>query len=174
VAHYFESKRTLAMGLASCGSGIGAFILNPLSKYLIDVYGWRGTLLIQAGIQLNCILCGALFRPLTKQNQPVPQAENTERKFFTQKENFNDTNNILETNEVSSLELTHLARSQQNDTEHELSDSVNSLCQYSSVSKKRHSGEPAFHSDKHGKVYFLIYSLLLGTFYILSAFSENY
>ncbi|XP_060597366.1 monocarboxylate transporter 12-like [Ruditapes philippinarum] len=150
VAHYFESKRTLAMGLASCGSGIGAFILNPLSKYLIDVYGWRGTLLIQAGIQLNCILCGALFRPLTKQKQPVPQVEGTERKFFTQMENFNNTNNILETTDkVSSLELSHLATVQQNGTEHEPFQSVKSLSLCPTVSKRRHSGEPAFHSDKH-------------------------
>ncbi|XP_060597365.1 monocarboxylate transporter 12-like [Ruditapes philippinarum] len=149
VAHYFESKRTLAIGLASCGSGIGAFILNPLSKYLIDVYGWRGTLLIQAGIQLNCILCGALFRPLTKQKQPVPQGEDTERKFFTQTEKFNNTNNILETDKVLSLELLHLSASQRNDTEREPFHNVKSLCQYPSVSKRRHSGEPAFHSDKH-------------------------
>ena len=47
-----------------CGSGLGAFIFNPFSKYLIDEYGWRGAILIEAAIILNCVLCGALFRPL--------------------------------------------------------------------------------------------------------------
>ncbi|XP_053395178.1 monocarboxylate transporter 12-B-like isoform X1 [Mercenaria mercenaria] len=73
VGHYFEKKRTFAVGLASCGSGIGSFIFNPLTKYLIDVYAWRGAVLIQAGIVLNCVLCGAIFRPLEKQTTPAPE-----------------------------------------------------------------------------------------------------
>ena len=64
VGYYFEEKRAFATGLAVCGSGLGAFIFNPFSKYLIDEFGWRGAILIEAAIILNCILCGALFRPL--------------------------------------------------------------------------------------------------------------
>lgn len=66
VGYYFEEKRAFATGLAVCGSGLGAFIFNPFSKYLIDEYGWRGAILIEAAIILNCVLCGALFRPLKK------------------------------------------------------------------------------------------------------------
>lgn len=69
VGYYFEEKRAFATGLAVCGSGLGAFIFNPLSKYLIDEYGWRGAILIEAAIILNCVLCGALFRPLKKANR---------------------------------------------------------------------------------------------------------
>ena len=64
VGYYFEERRAFATGLAVCGSGLGAFIFNPFSKYLIDTYSWRGAILIEAGIILNCVLCGALFRPL--------------------------------------------------------------------------------------------------------------
>lgn len=64
VGYYFEEKRAFATGLAVCGSGLGAFIFNPVSKYLIDEYGWRGAILIEAALILNCVLCGALFRPL--------------------------------------------------------------------------------------------------------------
>ncbi|XP_071106596.1 monocarboxylate transporter 9-like [Haliotis cracherodii] len=64
VAFYFEQKRALATGLAVCGSGIGTFIIAPLTEYLIDEYGWRGTVLILGGVLLNIIVCGALFRPL--------------------------------------------------------------------------------------------------------------
>ena len=64
VGYYFEERRAFATGLAVCGSGLGAFIFNPFSKYLIDEYGWRGAILIEAAIILNCVLCGALFRPL--------------------------------------------------------------------------------------------------------------
>ncbi|WAR27371.1 MOT5-like protein [Mya arenaria] len=57
---------TLSVGLAVCGSGLGAFIFNPFSKYLIDEFGWRGAILIEAGIILNCVICGAMFRPLQR------------------------------------------------------------------------------------------------------------
>ena len=64
VGYYFEKRRSFAMGLAVCGSGIGTFIFAPLSEILVHEYGWKGATLIEAGIILNCILCGALFRPL--------------------------------------------------------------------------------------------------------------
>ena len=64
ISRYFDQKRSLAMGISVCGSGIGAIIFNPLSKWLLDEYGWRGTLLIEAGLVLNCVAFGALYRPL--------------------------------------------------------------------------------------------------------------
>ncbi|ESP01427.1 hypothetical protein LOTGIDRAFT_111770 [Lottia gigantea] len=64
VAYYFKKKRALTTGLAVCGSGIGTFIFAPLTEYLIQEYGWRGTLLILGGIVLNLSISGALFRPL--------------------------------------------------------------------------------------------------------------
>lgn len=51
-------------GIAVCGSGFGTFIFAPLTDYLIKTFGWRGALLVIAAIVLNCILFGALFRPL--------------------------------------------------------------------------------------------------------------
>ncbi|XP_033759355.1 LOW QUALITY PROTEIN: monocarboxylate transporter 7-like [Pecten maximus] len=64
VGHYFEKKRAFATGIAVCGSGVGTFIFAPLSKFLLDEYTWRGATLIEAGIILNCIIFGILFRPL--------------------------------------------------------------------------------------------------------------
>ncbi|KAK2589234.1 hypothetical protein KPH14_002036 [Odynerus spinipes] len=61
---YFERWRALATGIAVCGSGIGAFLLAPISDLLIKTYGWRGALLFQAGMLLNCAIFGAMFRPL--------------------------------------------------------------------------------------------------------------
>lgn len=46
---YFEKWRALATGIAVCGSGIGAFLLAPLSNILVKTFGWRGALLCQAG-----------------------------------------------------------------------------------------------------------------------------
>lgn len=64
VAFYFEKRRSLATGLATCGSGIGCFIFAPLLELLLDSYGFRGTLLLIAGIYLNLCVAGALMRPL--------------------------------------------------------------------------------------------------------------
>ncbi|KAI9553951.1 hypothetical protein GHT06_019222 [Daphnia sinensis] len=64
VTCYFEKKRSFATGIAVCGSGIGTFIFAPLTEALINTYGWRGALLIVTAITLNCIIFGALFRPL--------------------------------------------------------------------------------------------------------------
>ncbi|KOX78835.1 Monocarboxylate transporter 12 [Melipona quadrifasciata] len=61
---YFERWRALATGIAVCGSGIGAFLLAPISDILVKQFGWRGTLLFQAGMLLNCTVFGAMFRPL--------------------------------------------------------------------------------------------------------------
>ncbi|KAG8232878.1 hypothetical protein J437_LFUL004747 [Ladona fulva] len=65
---YFEKWRAMATGIAVCGSGIGTFLMAPLCTFLIDSLGWRGALMIQAGIVLNCAIFGALFRPL----KPIP------------------------------------------------------------------------------------------------------
>nr|CAD7258270.1 unnamed protein product [Timema shepardi] len=61
---YFERWRAIATGIAVCGSGIGAFVLAPFAVHLIEWYGWRGALIIQAGLVLNCAIFGTLFRPL--------------------------------------------------------------------------------------------------------------
>jgi MFS transporter, MCT family, solute carrier family 16 (monocarboxylic acid transporters), member 14 len=60
VGYYFEKWRPLATGIALCGSGVGTFILAPISTHLIEVYGWRNALLMQAGKKLQ----KNLVRPL--------------------------------------------------------------------------------------------------------------
>lgn len=64
VGYYFETKRSLATGIAVCGSGVGTFAFAPLATMLLNAYGWRGANLILAGLILNCVIFGALMRPL--------------------------------------------------------------------------------------------------------------
>ncbi|XP_017064692.1 monocarboxylate transporter 12 [Drosophila eugracilis] len=70
VTQYFEARRSLATGIAVCGSGLGTFIFAPLTEYLIGSFGWRGAMLIMGGIVLNCIIFGAMFRPLELEAPP--------------------------------------------------------------------------------------------------------
>lgn len=73
VTCYFEKYRSLATGIAVCGSGLGTFIFAPLTEHLVTEYGWRGALLIIAAVVLNCTILGALFRPVpdSREGKPV-------------------------------------------------------------------------------------------------------
>ena len=87
ISLYFAKRRALATGIVSTGGGIGAFICAPLSRYLMDSYGWRGATWILAGFILQGVVAGALFRPpsvdiskevAVSQNQIKNQASVTE------------------------------------------------------------------------------------------------
>lgn len=69
VGYYFESKRSLATGIAVCGSGVGTFAFAPLASALITSYGWKGTNLAMGVIALVCVLFGALMKPLEYSNK---------------------------------------------------------------------------------------------------------
>lgn len=71
VSVYFEKRRSLAMGIAVCGSGIGTFLFAPLTSVLLSEYSWKGTVMIETGILLNCILCATIFRPLNVSTKPA-------------------------------------------------------------------------------------------------------
>ncbi|XP_035675274.1 monocarboxylate transporter 13-like [Branchiostoma floridae] len=64
VGRYFDRRHGTANGIVVCGTGVGQFALPPLFQFLIDEFGWRGALLIVAGLMLNGCVCGALMRPI--------------------------------------------------------------------------------------------------------------
>uniref|UniRef100_A0A665VL24 Solute carrier family 16 member 12b n=1 Tax=Echeneis naucrates TaxID=173247 RepID=A0A665VL24_ECHNA len=65
VGVYFRRRRALAYGIAMSGSGIGTFVLAPAVQLLIELYSWRGALLILSAFVANLCVCGALLRPIT-------------------------------------------------------------------------------------------------------------
>ncbi|KAL5110853.1 Monocarboxylate transporter 3 [Taenia crassiceps] len=65
VSFYFDSRRALAIGMTTCGTPIGAMIFAPLTEVLLQRYGWSNTLILFAGMLLNCMVLAALYRPLT-------------------------------------------------------------------------------------------------------------
>ncbi|XP_041979789.1 monocarboxylate transporter 3 isoform X2 [Aricia agestis] len=65
VGYYFETRRSLATGIAVCGSGVGTFSFAPLAAILLEQFGsWQNANLLLAGLILNCAIFGALMRPL--------------------------------------------------------------------------------------------------------------
>ncbi|XP_006824373.1 monocarboxylate transporter 12-like [Saccoglossus kowalevskii] len=61
---YFKRRHAIASGLSVVGTGCGAFIISPLLRSLINVYGWRGSFIILGGISLHMCVSGALLRPI--------------------------------------------------------------------------------------------------------------
>lgn len=62
IAYWFDKKRSLAVSLGACGTGIGTFVYAPMTQYFIEEFGWRGTILMLAGTFLNMCVCGAVMR----------------------------------------------------------------------------------------------------------------
>ncbi|XP_070846266.1 monocarboxylate transporter 12-B [Chaetodon trifascialis] len=65
VGCYFRRRKALAYGIAMSGSGIGTFVLAPAVQLLIELYSWRGALLVLSAFVANLCVCGALLRPIT-------------------------------------------------------------------------------------------------------------
>jgi len=64
VTCYFDKYRSLATGIAVCGSGLGTFIFAPLVDHLVKGYGWKITVAVISCLVFLCTLFGGLFRPL--------------------------------------------------------------------------------------------------------------
>ena len=58
---YFDKYKSLASGLSMCGLSVASFIMIMLYRYSIDVFSWRGGMLIMAGVALNGCACGMLY-----------------------------------------------------------------------------------------------------------------
>lgn len=85
VGYYFETKRSLATGIAVCGSGFGTFMFAPFATWLLDNFDWKSANQILAGLILTCAAFGALMKPLTypkeKKVKPLMQRMYEEKKM---------------------------------------------------------------------------------------------
>ncbi|XP_041818833.1 monocarboxylate transporter 12-B-like [Chelmon rostratus] len=75
VGCYFRRRKALAYGIAMSGSGIGTFVLAPAVQLLIELYSWRGALLVLSAFVANLCVCGALLRPITLQEEEAEGQE---------------------------------------------------------------------------------------------------
>ncbi|KAM9362206.1 monocarboxylate transporter 2-like [Symphorus nematophorus] len=70
ISKYFLAKRPLANGLAMAGSPVFLCLMAPVNQYLLDKFGWRGSLLVLGALMLNCCVAGALMRPVVSSSKP--------------------------------------------------------------------------------------------------------
>ncbi|XP_041973493.1 monocarboxylate transporter 12 [Aricia agestis] len=74
VTVWFERYRSLATGIAVCGSGLGTFLFPPITSALISNFGWRGAMALIGAFILNCVPLGIMFRPVPERVQsPVTE-----------------------------------------------------------------------------------------------------
>eukprot|EP00092_Neocalanus_flemingeri_P107362 GFUD01137806.1.p1 GENE.GFUD01137806.1~~GFUD01137806.1.p1 ORF type:complete len:506 (+),score=97.69 GFUD01137806.1:88-1605(+) len=66
ITQYFDKKRPFVTGIAICGSGIGTFIMAPLTDVLLNMYDWKICLVILGGICFTNCFFGLMFQPLPK------------------------------------------------------------------------------------------------------------
>lgn len=59
LGRFWEQRHAFAVGLAMSGSGFGVFFLGPLLESIVQEYGWRGSMLICAGMSFNFSVFGA-------------------------------------------------------------------------------------------------------------------
>ena len=71
VQQYFNRKRAVASGLSLLGISFGNILTGPLVQWLIDTYGWRGTLIILSGISLQNLAFAATYRPVNVKPRKV-------------------------------------------------------------------------------------------------------
>ncbi|XP_055548374.1 monocarboxylate transporter 5 isoform X2 [Wyeomyia smithii] len=100
VTMYFERLRSLATGIAVCGSGLGTFIFAPVTEMLVANLGWQNALLVMAVIVLGTTIFGAMFRPLKATEQPV-EAGNKAELQHSKAESITKLNNTIEEEEQS-------------------------------------------------------------------------
>ena len=92
VGYYFESKRSLATGIAVCGSGMGSLALPPLANYIMSYFAsWTSVVLAFGLLCFSCTGFGCLMKPLNlgEENDDDEKNDNNEK----------GTSTILESNQ---------------------------------------------------------------------------
>ncbi|KAJ0182023.1 hypothetical protein K1T71_002745 [Dendrolimus kikuchii] len=115
VTIWFERYRSLATGIAVCGSGLGTFLFAPITAALIDAYGWRGAMAIIGAFILNCVPLGLMFRPVPERprtpiTEPMlPKQNKSPLKRSQSTENIVRANGKVEDGDVARLTLSQPA-----------------------------------------------------------------
>ena len=75
LSRHFNKYNKVAVGISMCGVGVSSFIWPPVMKALEETYGWRGAILMMAGIYSHTIIFTSLYRPVERTK---PQNSNEE------------------------------------------------------------------------------------------------
>ncbi|XP_040172601.1 uncharacterized protein LOC120905671 [Anopheles arabiensis] len=62
--HYFAKKRGQAVGLSMAGTALGMLIMPQLVRILLELYGFRGAVLVLSGLALHATVGAMLLQPI--------------------------------------------------------------------------------------------------------------
>ena len=96
LSRHFHKYNKVAVGISMCGVGVSSFIWPPVMKALEETYGWRGAILMMAGIYSHTIIFTSLYRPLERTK---PQNSNEEREDNLE---IGDLNDEMENSDIKS------------------------------------------------------------------------
>eukprot|EP00105_Crassostrea_gigas_P031763 XP_011454550.1 PREDICTED: monocarboxylate transporter 13 isoform X2 [Crassostrea gigas] len=78
---YFNRRRELANSVLVASSGFGGLVVPPLYRYLLDVYGLRGTMLIFSGVILHVVALAGLLKPPSLFHHPSNSNEKSKPEY---------------------------------------------------------------------------------------------
>ncbi|XP_018337392.1 PREDICTED: monocarboxylate transporter 13-like isoform X2 [Trachymyrmex septentrionalis] len=76
---FFDKKRGQAVGFSMAGNALAMMFVPLLVHMLLDIYGFRGTILIAGGWALHSLVGSCLLRPLEERSPAPPVESNEER-----------------------------------------------------------------------------------------------
>lgn len=82
-ALWYPAARGRAIAVADLGTGFGAFCFVPLAQILVDAIGWRGTLLVWAGLLVAVVIPLNAFQRLPERVVPVGREVQVEASGWT-------------------------------------------------------------------------------------------
>ena len=106
VPMFFEgSTRLVCLGFVTMGTGVGAMIFPALLHFLVDIYTWRGALLITSGIVFQMCISAALSTPSRdkKAKEQGTTLEKDSSKGIYVKNEENGDENIIQKKEQTSV-----------------------------------------------------------------------
>ncbi len=99
-SQYFDKKMGMAMGICMSGSGFGSFSFPPLTNYVLEHHGWKGMLLVTAGLIALAAGLSLLFKPVPSRlvaQDPTPEVTKQElAKAGTPVAKFQSTTSIFQ------------------------------------------------------------------------------
>ena len=63
LGYYFHERRNTVISLSMAVIGLGMFIASPLSLYLLNTYGLKGTFMIVGAFTSHVCICGVICKP---------------------------------------------------------------------------------------------------------------
>ena len=78
LTNYFDKHYSIATTVAQSGLSVGVMVMPLLTQLFIDIYGWRGAMLIIGAITSHLVASGALLiavKPLDQTENPTESAK---------------------------------------------------------------------------------------------------